>query len=116
MKTDNCTFIEDKEPVRSKLNYWLEIGLVLLIVFAISMVILSASNPKTNPPGRDGGFFLYVGKAIKSGAKLYVDIWDSKGPMIFGLTHLVLVVITLVGASSLFSCVFKQPHYSLLIG
>ena len=88
MKTDNCTFIEDKEPVRSKLNYWLEIGLVLLIVFAISMVILSASNPKTNPPGRDGGFFLYVGKAIKSGAKLYVDIWDSKGPMIFWINAL----------------------------
>lgn len=88
MKIDNCRSSEDKGLVRRKLFYWLEIALVLLIVFAISTITLSASNPATNPPGRDGGFFNYVGKAIGSGAKLYVDIWDSKGPLIFWINAL----------------------------
>jgi len=88
MRTDNSLYYDDKYPKKNELNFWLEIGLILLIVLAISMILLSASNPKTNPPGRDGGFFLYVGKAIDSGAKLYIDIWDSKGPMIFWINAL----------------------------
>lgn len=88
MRTDNSLYYDDKYPKKNKLNFWLEIRLILLIVLAISMILLSASNPKTNPPGRDGGFFLYVGKAIKSGAQLYIDIWDSKGPMIFWINAL----------------------------
>ena len=68
MKTDKHFFSEVKGMVRRNLSYWLEIGLILLIVFAISTITLSASNPQTNPPGRDGGFFNYVGKAIGSGA------------------------------------------------
>jgi len=88
MKTDKHFFSEVKGMVRRNLSYWLEIGLILLIVFAISTITLSASNPQTNPPGRDGGFFNYVGKAIGSGAKLYIDIWDSKGPMIFWINAL----------------------------
>lgn len=66
----------------------LEHILVLGIVAVMSISILSAANPMLNPPGRDGGFFLYAGKAIKSGAKLYVDIWDSKGPLIFWINAL----------------------------
>jgi len=88
MRTDNSLYYDDKNPKKNKLNFWLEIGLILLIVLSISMITLSAANPKTNPPGRDGGFFLYVGKAIKSGAQLYIDIWDSKGPMIFWINAL----------------------------
>ena len=71
-----------------KLKKWLEIGLILLLVFVISIITLSASNPTNNPPSRDGGFFLYVGKALRSGAKLYEDIWDSKGPLIFWINAL----------------------------
>ncbi len=66
----------------------LETSLIIVIVFVLSVQTLSASNPNTNPPGRDGGFFLYVGKSIQSGARLYADIWDSKGPLIFWINAL----------------------------
>ncbi|NLT28812.1 MAG: hypothetical protein GXX97_07080 [Dehalococcoidales bacterium] len=69
--------------LNSKNKKFLEAGLMILIVFVLSILTLSAANPNSNPPGRDGGFFLYVGKTIRSGSKLYIDIWDSKGPLIF---------------------------------
>ncbi len=72
----------------SKIRLAFEIGLILLIVFMMSILSLSTANPQLYPPGRDGGFFLYVGKAIRSGAKLYADIWDSKGPLIFWINAL----------------------------
>ncbi|MGI6258684.1 MAG: glycosyltransferase family 39 protein [Anaerolineaceae bacterium] len=61
---------------------------VFLFFLVISFQTLSDSNPGLNPPGRDGGFFLYVGKALRSGATLYKDIWDSKGPIIFWINAL----------------------------
>ena len=77
-----------ENSTQPKLKKWLEIGLILLLVFVISIITLSDANPTTNSPGRDGGFFLYVGKALRSGAKLYEDIWDSKGPLIFWINAL----------------------------
>lgn len=88
MNPGNYIISDGKVPIYKDLLRWLEIVLVLLIVFSISTITLSAANPATNPPGRDGGFFNYVGKAIESGSKLYVDIWDSKGPMIFWINAL----------------------------
>ena len=71
-----------------KLRFWLEVALVIVLAFVVSNEILANANPQSNPPGRDGGFFLYAGKAIKSGATLYSDIWDSKGPLIFWINAL----------------------------
>ena len=87
-KKSRFTNLFQEDWVNSKLIKWLELGLILLIVFVVSMLTLSASNPQLYPPGRDGGFFLYVGKSIQSGARLYADIWDSKGPMIFWINAL----------------------------
>ena len=90
METKKSRFINlfQEDWFNSKLIKWFELGLILLIVFVASMLTLSASNPQLYPPGRDGGFFLYVGKSIQSGARLYADIWDSKGPMIFWINAL----------------------------
>lgn len=77
-----------KTILSSKNKKYLEAGLMVLIVFVLSILTLSAANPSSNPPGRDGGFFLYAGKAIRSGSKLYIDIWDSKGPLIFWINAL----------------------------
>ena len=77
-----------KTANNSKPICWLEIGLLLLIVSVLSLQTLSLANPMTNPPSRDGGFFLYVGKSLRSGATLYADIWDSKGPLIFWINAL----------------------------
>lgn len=85
METQKSLFqiICEKNPFYSKLNHWVENCLILIIAYVLSTETLSAANPRVNPPGRDGGFFMYVGKALRSGATLYADIWDSKGPLIF---------------------------------
>ena len=69
-------------------NKYIGTFFIFLFFILISFQILSDSNPGLNPPGRDGGFFLYVGKALRSGATLYKDIWDSKGPIIFWINAL----------------------------
>jgi hypothetical protein len=33
----------------------------------------------------DEGFYLFVGQALHNGARLYVDIWDRKPPLLFAL-------------------------------
>jgi len=108
-----------------KLKKWLEIGLILSLVFVISIITLSDSNPTSNPPGRDGGFFLYVGKALSSGAKLYEDIWDSKGPLIFWINALgvgkdysrwglYLIELVFFAASLLIAYLFIKKRYGFL--
>ena len=77
-----------KISLSAKQQKILEFILVLGIVTVISVSILSAANPSSNPPGRDGGYYMYLGKALKSGAKLYDDIWESKGPLIFWINAL----------------------------
>lgn len=105
----------------------LELFLILCIVTVVSISTLSATNPLLNPPGRDGGFFLYVGKAIKSGAKLYEDIWDSKGPLIFWINALgvgndfsrwgvfALELLFMSSAFFILYCALKK-HYGNLAG
>ena len=44
-----------------KLRFWLEVALVIVLAFVVSNEILANANPQSNPPGRDGGFFLYAG-------------------------------------------------------
>lgn len=110
---------------KSKLQNWLELGLIIILVVVLSLSALSAANPINNAPGRDGGFFNYVGKAIKSGASLYSDIWDSKGPMIFWINALgmgrdfsrvgVYFIEVIFWAVSLFiAYLFARKQYGLL--
>lgn len=87
-KEDLIVKVNKKKLRDFKFKDWIETGLILLIVLLLSVQTLSASNPSLNPPGRDGGFFLYIGKSIKTGARLYADIWDSKGPLIFWINAL----------------------------
>ena len=98
-----------------KLKKWLEIGLILLLVFVISIITLSDANPTTNPPGRDGGFFLYVGKALRSGAKLYEDIWDSKGPLSLWINALGVEIFPLGALSNRISVFCRFTFYRLLV-
>lgn len=66
-----------------KLILAIEWGCLILSFGLMVIVILYNANPLLFEPGRDGGFFLYAGKELLHGKHLYVDIWDSKGPIIF---------------------------------
>jgi hypothetical protein len=37
---------------------------------------------------RDGGIFLYIGRELTLGKRLYVDVWDHKGPLLFYINAL----------------------------
>lgn len=68
----------------------------LLLVFCLivlSIVILMLpSNPLARLPGRDSGVFLYGGQQVNSGSVPYVDFWDHKGPLIYYINALGLLL------------------------
>lgn len=67
---------------------YFEYFLVVLLFSALSLVVLTNALPTFNEPGRDGGFFMYAGDQIAQGRQLYLDVWDSKGPLIFYINAL----------------------------
>src|SRR6185503_20182226 len=56
------------------------------IVLALSVLV--QANPATRLPGRDNGFYLYIGEQIVHGKLPYRDAWESKPPAIFYLNAL----------------------------
>jgi hypothetical protein len=68
-------------------------ALLLLVFFAILIgLVMIQANPYTKSPGRDNGFFLYSGSQILKGKLPYIDFWDSKGPGIFYINALGLLI------------------------
>ncbi len=64
-----------------------------LIFFSLfCCIILVHATPFLYLPGRDSGFFMYASQQLLQGKTLYVDIWDSKGPLIFFINALGLFI------------------------
>jgi hypothetical protein len=61
----------------------LHIALQVIFIGLVVAVVLEQANPLYQVPNRDSGFFMYAGGQILKGKLLYLDIWDSKGPLIF---------------------------------
>ncbi len=80
--------IFDRQSIKNTLAKFL---LLLLLVFFV-LIVLARANPLSSIPGRDGGFFLYAGSQILKGKLLYIDVWDSKGPGIFYVNALGLLL------------------------
>ena len=64
----------------------------LLFLALLVALVLSQSNPYKEALSRDNGFFLYAGSQILKGKIPYIDFWDSKGPIIFYINALGLLV------------------------
>lgn len=61
----------------------------LLVVFAV----LTPAAPLYQPiPARDQGVYLYVGQQILDGSIPYRDVWDHKGPLIYYINALGLLL------------------------
>lgn len=54
---------------------------VLLILLALTVLV--QASPGTRIPGRDYGFYVYIGDQIVHGKLPYRDAWESKPPAIF---------------------------------
>jgi len=67
---------------------------ILQVIFLglLVAIVLAKANPLYHFPNRDSGFFMYAGDQILKGKLLYLDIWDSKGPLIFYINALALWV------------------------
>ncbi len=65
--------------------YFLLVGVVLIILINIA--------PAFQPiPGRDSSVYLYIGRGILEGQVPYRDMWDHKGPVIFWINALGLLL------------------------
>jgi hypothetical protein len=73
----------------SKVVY--EAGLVILFLF-LPASLLYYGNPLDHLPGTDNGVFLYGGQQLLAGKTPYLDFWDHKGPLIFFINALGLLV------------------------
>lgn len=66
--------------------------LLIIYLFILAALVLDLGNPLFGKPARDGGFFLYAGSQILNGKIPYLDFWDSKGPTIFYINALGLLL------------------------
>ncbi len=59
--------------------------LLLVLIVVLVLLVLVQANPGTSLPGRDYGFYVYIGDQILHGRLPYRDAWESKPPAIFYL-------------------------------
>lgn len=64
----------------------------IIYLLILAALVLDFGNPLFGKPARDGGFFLYAGSQILNGKIPYLDFWDSKGPAIFYINALGLLL------------------------
>ncbi|MBI3163763.1 MAG: glycosyltransferase family 39 protein [Chloroflexi bacterium] len=70
----------------------IRLALPFIFLLLLTAVVLDLANPFFDAPARDGGFFLYAGDQILGGKIPYRDFWDSKGPGIFYINALGLLI------------------------
>ena len=66
-------------------------GLVILFLF-LPASLLYYGNPLDHLPGMDNGVFLYGGQQLLVGKTPYLDFWDHKGPLIYFINALGLMI------------------------
>jgi len=66
---------------------------VFLLFLALSIAVqISHYTTSANVPDRDSGVFLYIGQQILDGSIPYRDVWDHKGPLIYYINALGLLI------------------------
>jgi len=67
---------------------------IYLILFAVVLPVLIHVSPMfITFPSRDSGVFMYIGKGILSGNIPYRDYWDHKGPVIYFINALGMLLM-----------------------
>jgi hypothetical protein len=57
--------------------------LLTMLLILLVLTVLVQANPGTRIPGRDYGFYVYIGDHVVHGKLPYRDAWESKPPAIF---------------------------------
>lgn len=66
--------------------------LQLILLALLAGIVLIMSIPIGEIPGRDSGVFLYIGEQILDGKIPYRDMWDHKGPLLYYINALGLLI------------------------
>lgn len=69
-------------------------------------------------PGGDSTYFMYIGKAMKEGRLMYEGAWDSKGPFLFLINYIAMMINETWGVwliRTVFMLVFFWALYKLLM-
>lgn len=65
----------------------------VLLLGCLIFIVLIPDSPYFDPiPRRDSSVFLYIGENILNGAVPYKDVWDHKGPVIYYINSLGLIL------------------------
>ena len=93
-----------------------KVTLVLLLISIVVMTIFSESSPlyKLNP-WSDANIYLTIGRSILSGGKLYTDLFDHKGPILYFIYTLLSLISneSFIGVYLLeIVCLFVFLYYS----
>jgi hypothetical protein len=73
-----------------KRKKWLNILRLFLIAFSVLLVFSTCSYLYAINPWSDANIFFTIGRGIISGRKMYIDLFDHKGPLIYYLYALEL--------------------------
>src|SRR5215470_11276925 len=72
---------------------WLGFTCLVALVIAVFAYVCLSTSPWLRPVlGRDSGVFLYAGSRILAGQVPYRDVWDHKGPLIYYIDALGLLI------------------------
>ena len=88
-------------------NYWVPFAVLFGLSFAFSLT--THFSPVSNETfGHDAGIFAYIGMALTKGEVLYTGAWDNKGPLLYFLNALGILInyrygIYLIELCSLFA-------------
>lgn len=64
-----------------------------IFFLAVCFLVMLPASPAIQPvPHRDSGVFLYIGNAILDGGIPYRDVWDHKGPLVYYINALGLLI------------------------
>ena len=90
MNTDDVNVMRVKEDPRSRLaGVLIPSGLALLL----GVFWFAHHNPIMGfTPGTDDSVYLYIGQQMLKGAAPYRDVFDNKGPLLYSLNALGLVL------------------------
>ena len=64
---------------------------------AITVLLVVAIDSATETPGRDTSVFIYVAEGLLDGEVPYLDRWDHKGPLIYALYAVGLLIAGIPG-------------------
>lgn len=95
--------------------------LLLGVVSAVVLLLFSgATSPLYNIAYSDGLVFRYISLALSDGYTLYVDVFDNKGPLLYLINYLALLIHPTYGLLflqwlnwSLFFCLCYRLHNQL---